>query len=184
MEILLRSLALSALITGGFSLFLAIALIPRLYKIWKQQRIMQLAMPCQDAEQARFRIVEAFKGIGEPTAPETNGSFRYEPSSWRRKFGLAPVAIDFPQPQLALLTGQQTILTMLAAKQKLPLVPAPDSPNFGLYLKRKAKLAYWFSGSVFVILFLLFAIVAPPGIAPRKATVAPVQETPFVAGER
>jgi hypothetical protein len=183
METLLHSLEVSALITGGITLFMCLALIPRLHTLWKTKRQVKISMPCQDAEQARFRISEVFKSIGQATAPTANGSFTIEPAKWRRQLGITTISVIFPEPRLALISGQTGVLKLLAKSQKLPLL-ADSNATFGAYLKGKIKWPYWATGCMFVVLFLLIAIHDSQG-EPRKPRAAVSAESaPGETGSR
>jgi hypothetical protein len=183
METLLHSLELSALITGGITLFMCLAIIPRLHTLWRTKRPVRISMPCQDAEEARFRVAEALKPIGQATVPMADGSFTIEPSKWRRQFGITTIVVNFPEPRLALISGQAGVLKGFAKSQKLPLLASSDS-NFGAYLKRKSKWFYWSAGSVFVLFFLLIAIHDPQGGHGKPRAAVSEENTSGATGSR
>ena len=176
MELFLFSLKISALIVAGFAALVSITAGPRFYILWRRTRMMTLSMPCTDPLQARFRISEAFKGLGSPTTPGMNGSFTIEPAGWRKMIGLKPITVDFPQPQLAFIRGQANALKNFARSAQLPLVPAPNS-SFGDYFKPMTKWIYGFLAVAFVGIFLLILINDPNHIATRHAQVPTASST-------
>ena len=167
MELFLFSLKISTFCTAGMAVLLGVLVTPRLYMAWRRMRLMTCSMPCQDAQQVRFRIGEAFKGMGQPGPSQPDGSFAVEPANWRKKFGLKPITVVFSQPNLAVVTGQAQILKPFAGSQKLPLSLVPDS-TFGAYLKSFRKPFYGLMGFVYVGLFLAIMIGDPDHLATHK----------------
>jgi hypothetical protein len=162
------SLAVSAVATGILGVILGFSFAVRAHSIWRRNRPVQVNLPCQDAQEARFRLMEHLK-FGFQAPPPSDGPFTIEPSNWRKKFGASPVTVTFPQPRIALVTGSSAYLSTLARRQKLALMPAPGSPTYWQWLKPKSKYFFLFLALVFIAIFLL--ILNDPN--QRPASVAP-----------
>ncbi len=183
METLGHSLELAGLITGAITLFLCLAVIPRLHTIWKARRGVSLSMPFQDVEELRFRVSEALKSIGTLTPSSANGSFAIEPSKWRKRAGVRPVTVDLIDPHLALVSSQGPILNGLAKNQKLPLVKDPNN-TFGIFLKKQGKWFGWTMGCVFVVIFVLAMVNDSQSSSRSKAKIVPVEQPYSAEGSR
>jgi hypothetical protein len=151
---ILSSLKASAVATGIFGFVLALILPLRAYTLWRRTRLVQLKFPCQDPQEARFRLMEALK-FAYQAPPTAEGPFTIEPVTWRKKLGLAPIAVAFPQPKLALVTGPSMALSQLARLHKIAMFPAPGSPTYWQWIRPKARNFLIGLAIVFVIIFVL-----------------------------
>jgi len=171
MNLFLFSFKIAALITAMMAFILVIAGTPRLWSMWRRLRLVTLSLPCQDPANLHLRLGQALKFIGQPTSLQADGSFTVEPSNWRKKFGITPVTVAYPQTHMALITGQSAILKGFAGREGVQLSPVPNS-SFGLFLKPWSKRLYWFLGIAFIALFLAIFLVDPNHIAARTHAAA------------
>jgi hypothetical protein len=126
-------------------------------------------LPCQDPQEARFRLTEALK-FGYQTPPVADGPFTIEPSNWRKKFGATAVTVAFPQPRMALVTGPSASLSIFARREKLALMAAPGSPTYWQWLKPKSKYFFIFLAVVYILIF--FLMLNDPNARPTPAAPA------------
>jgi cytochrome P450 len=159
--VVLTSLKISAFIVGGFLLILAFIMPLRLHTVWKATRPARISMACDDPQSLSVRLAKALKPVGYKPSGVSGGPFTMEPPDWRRKFGAAAVAVEFPSPRTAVITGQRAYLARIARTYRVALMPAEGGLPFGAWVKPKMMPLLWIAAILFIAVFFVLLFTLP-----------------------